>query len=386
MTTNSKGAAVASPDADLKNADWPKRTRDDYISKVSRRIDGPMQELLDSVVVEKYSDAQPRDDHGRWTDSAGAGPGSDQYSDMRPFHHKGVKILGISPQKEWDRILAERAGIPLPGGGKMTPVERAEVMAQPMSAYTMVNPNAPETNQAFQDENGKYTPERAELHEAIVQDIMKNAKPSANQTVYWIGGGPASGKSTYTKSEFADFGDSSATVNADDVKMILPEMRAMVAERDPNASAYVHEESSDVAKDARSRLAKMGASFVIDAVGDNGYESLERNITKVRSQANPGARIVANYMTLDTDLAVKLANERGLKEGRFVPEHVVRDGHAGVSRVLPLAMKNGLFDEATLWDTNEYGKPVKIAHSTKGGAIEILDQEKWDRFLRKADD
>ena len=51
-------------------------------------------------------------------------------------------------------------------------------------------------------------------------------------------------------------------------------------------------------------------------------------------------------------------------------------------RVLPEAVKMGLYDNVTLWDTASGGKAVKVM-SAKGKKMTVHDQSRWDAFLAK---
>lgn len=65
--------------------------------------------------------------------------------------------------------------------------------------------------------------------------------------------------------------------------------------------------------------------------------------------------------------------------------------HKNVSILVPQAIKLGLYDEFTLWDTNgvsyskdgkQIGKPKKIA-SAVGKKLKIHDKVAWQKFLDK---
>ena len=93
--------------------------------------------------------------------------------------------------------------------------------------------------------------------------------------------------------------------------------------------------------------------------------------------------MVAHYATADVDDAVARMVERGLRSGRYVPEDYLREVHVGVSRVVPEAIKAGLFDEFTLWDTSTR-PPLKIATAI-GKKLTIVDAEKWSIFIKKGE-
>jgi hypothetical protein len=75
---------------------------------------------------------------------------------------------------------------------------------------------------------------------------------------------------------------------------------------------------------------------------------------------------------------------RSLKksERRFVPEGIVRNTHAAVSRTFPKAVSDGLFDKFNLWDTSSRSGPVKIAEGF-GDSITIVNNDAYTSFIEK---
>ena len=95
-------------------------------------------------------------------------------------------------------------------------------------------------------ENGKYTTERAALHERIIDSMLnKNAKakPGQKPQVMFIIGPPGAGKTSVGQPITNGIGVEFTTINADDVKSALPEYAGWNA-------ALLHEESSDIAEGA----------------------------------------------------------------------------------------------------------------------------------------
>ena len=95
-----------------------------------------------------------------------------------------------------------------------------------------------------------------------------------------------------------------------------------------------------------------------------------------------GHRVSADYVTLDTDLSLKLADMRFKKTGRLVPPEYIKEVNQTIPRILPTAIKNGLFDDLRLWDTNINGVPRLVAEY-KEGVFTILDKPLWKRFIDK---
>lgn len=93
--------------------------------------------------------------------------------------------------------------------------------------------------------------------------------------------------------------------------------------------------------------------------------------------------IRADYVSLDTDLSIKLATIRAEKTGRDVPLSYIRKMNKEISVLVPKLIDNKVFDELYLWDTNINGKPRLILKQIKG-KLEIKDKDLYRRFLNKA--
>jgi predicted ABC-type ATPase len=239
--------------------------------------------------------------------------------------------------------------------------------------------DAADTLEAYRGTDGRWTPERQALHDEIIGNSLAGKDKSDAPTMYFMGGGPASGKSTIIgKGGQVRVPDRAVLVDPDHFKTMLPEYKAGLAARDSHAAAFVHEESSEIGKQLQREASTAGYDTLMDGTGDSGIDKLA---AKVNQAKQAGQRVVAHYVTVDTDTAVARANERGQKTGRYVPEAVIRGVHAGVSRAVPEAIDRGLFDEFTLWDTNQ-PTPRKVAEA-RGKSPTIHDRDLWDRFVAK---
>lgn len=222
-----------------------------------------------------------------------------------------------------------------------------------------------------------FTAERQALHDQIVNDALAGVPVSENPTYHVMGGGPAAGKSTMIERGGADVptGKQAVQVNPDDVKTHIPEYNAMRG--DPAAASFAHEESSYVAKRIQAAAFERGHDVVLDGTGDSSEKSINGKISTARAA---GYRVVGNYATVPTDVAVERANARGAKTGRYVPESVIRGTHSAVSQIFPKIAGN--FDEVKLWDT--MGTPKIIASGGKG-KLTVHDQDAYNAFLAKGD-
>lgn len=247
-------------------------------------------------------------------------------------------------------------------------------------AFPPVNADAVETKQKYMLADGSFTPERKRLHKEIVSGILKGVKRVKNPHVMMMGGGTASGKSRLIDDGHVMYPDGSAMIDSDKIKGLIPEYQEMLR-KDDRGAAFSHEESSAISKLATAQALEMGANVVMDGTGDNSYEKLASKVAKWRKA---GHRVVAHYVTVDTDEAIRRSAKRAEKKGRKVPSSVIREIHAGVSAVFPQAIENGLFDEFSLWDTGTEGGTTLVV-SGKGKNLTVHDAEAYKRFLAKAE-
>jgi len=244
--------------------------------------------------------------------------------------------------------------------------------------YPPHNPDGHDTQSRYKRPDGSYTPERKRLHDSIIGKHLEGVTPSESPTVYMLGGGTASGKTSAIKSGLIKLPTNAAQVDPDAIKGELPEYAALTEARDVIASAFAHEESSDLSKQVIAAGLSSGVDVVVDTTGDNSLENLR---AKIASWRKHGHRVVAHYATVPTEMAIERANARAAKTGRFVPPSVIRGIHGNVSRIVPQAIEEGLFDELNLYDTST--KDGKLIASAKGKQLTVHDESLWSAFVEK---
>jgi predicted ABC-type ATPase len=301
----------------------------------------------------RFNPAQPRDENGRWTSGTGMG--------------------GMVP------LPAGGPGAPRPGMGDG--VRITDSMAKDMASGSG-GPHLVKNDKG----EWQFTPERQALHDQIVNDAVSGVPRSDDPTYYMMGGGPGTGKSTVLNSGLVDVpreGSGKAVeVNADKIRTEIPEYQTMIQDRDPNAAAFTHEESSYVGKRIQAAAIERKQDIVLDGTGDSKVESVNAKIDAARAN---GYKVSAVYVTAPTDVAFERAKARALDPnsdsfGRIVPETVLRKTHAGVSAVFPQVATN--FDSVSLWD-NTGRTPKLLARGTRAG-LDVIDQSGYQAFLDKA--
>ncbi len=256
---------------------------------------------------------------------------------------------------------------------------------KPTKASGLADPGKIEnTLAAYTRADGSITPARKALHDRIVANSLKGIPTHKKPVAYMMGGGTASGKSTMLKSKGMRHVPSKTQgvhVNPDDIKLQLPEYKAMRGAGDRRAAVFAHDESSMLAKRITREASKNGNHIIIDGTGDGTFEKLQERVRALRSA---GYRIEASYASNNIDLAQKLAQARGVRTGRFVPRSVIRYIHGNVSRVVREATAgDGLFDSFVLYDTNIKDNARIVARMLQGKQLTIVEQNLWADFLVK---
>lgn len=239
-----------------------------------------------------------------------------------------------------------------------------------------------DTKKALTDRSGKWNPERVQLHDAIATMFRKRGKRSQEPTVFLLGGGPASRKSSALKANLPRLPKDGQAVNADadEIKELIPEYKAW-KRSDKHAASHVHQESKHIHSVVTDALLEDQSDVIYDTTGDGNYGDFKKRVDGLRKH---GHKIVAHYMTNDLQLAKELNYKRYKETGRKVPTHQLEYIHGQVSRVVPQALKDDLFDEFYLYDTNNLTKPPRlIASKKRGEALKVHDKYAFKRFLKK---
>ncbi len=226
--------------------------------------------------------------------------------------------------------------------------------------------------------NGDFTPARKQLHEDIIEEILSQGSTDTG-FVYSLGGAPANGKSTLIESGLLDHPKGVLKVDPDHVKSKLPEYKELVESKNPIAAAFAHEESSYISKQISQRALEKNFDLLNDGVGDGKFEELAK---KIKRYNDAGKKVRADYVTLDTDLSLELAEVRAKKSGREPPKQFILDMNREIANLVPQLIKANTFDELYLWDTNLNSKP-RLILSQVNGKLKVADWKLYNQFLKK---
>ena len=288
---------------------------------------------------------------------------------------------------------------PIPGatGGFLAGIpERLEIGGKEF------NPNMSLWHHIVRREDGTFdvSEERKNLYYAISAKNFDN-KTSVDDPVFiMLGGGPASGKTTLKETGIVPFYEMGVDekgepelkqgnvvdINADDIKVALPEYQEMLASDNEltkkAAAGFTHNESSVVSSVFLGLSTKSGCNTILDGTGTWGHEKMEREIGKYRGL---GYRVEAIYCDTPVDEAVERADLRGKKTGRVVDEGVIRSTHAKVPGAFANILRYGHFDKVQLWDTSNAmnGNPQIILDKERGKKPRKLNKSKLSTFLNR---
>lgn len=309
--------------------------------------------------VENYSPDQARASDGKW--SAVEGGGADDAKarmEKAKSYNIGDRLTGISRgvAKAFKRINKKYPPLP--------PAKQAA---------------GHDTLAKYMDKAGNITPERKALHDEIVSKALEGKPAKMRPEFMILGGGMAAGKSTILNSGVVKTPDDHVLVDGDGIKAEIPEYAAMLEHKDGRAASYAHEESSILAKRVMAGAFAGRQNVVMDGTGNASLDGLRKKCDAARAA---GHIVRGEYVTVPTQLAVERNIARGAKTGRLIAEEALRDTHAAVSRILPEAVKAGVFDTVRLWDSSVGGTP-RLVMSAVGKDMTIHDGGLWNNFLAK---
>lgn len=171
-----------------------------------------------------------------------------------------------------------------------------------------------------------YRPERAALHGQVLERHLSGSVVQEAPTALVIAGGPATGKTTLRAT--LELPDAPVVLDADELKLDLPEYEELRSAGVSEAAAIVHEESSDLARLILRRTLAERRSLVLDTVGDSEPGTF---VAKLAGLRGGGYGVDLVYAEVPVEMAVSRAAQRGAETGRVVPEVVVRELHREVA-------------------------------------------------------
>ncbi len=226
-----------------------------------------------NVNFKKYSDDQPRDDHGRWS----GGGGSDSAKSQEERIHNILVRSDANPK-----------------------VQAAEQRV----ASTIDSRQAP----GVLDASGHYTPEAHAENQRIAEKFLNPKAKSDNPKAVILLGKPGAGKTSIVdKISLPEV----THINSDLVKEAIPGYT-------PQTAASYHERSVDIARQYITPQAMREGHNVVFDMTDN-KERLEGTVSGLKSL---GYKVGVIHANVDSATSAERVHERFLRTDRYVPVRV----------------------------------------------------------------
>jgi predicted ABC-type ATPase len=269
------------------------------------------------------------------------------------------------------------------GGGKVNGMTPAEIAAKyekdaQASVDKLLSRPSMDTLKLYSDKAGNFNEERVAFQKQIVDKEISKGSTNLG-TTFFLGGAPATGKSSLETSGQVVYPDGILKIDPDGIKKELPEYNKMLETKNFKAASKVHEESSKLSKDIIKNAVSKKYDAVVDAVGDGSYQSV---VDKVQMQRDAGKNVIAHYVTTEVKTSLDRAKERAIKSGRYVPPKYIKEMHKEISTIFPKLAANNIFNELHLYDNN--GKTPKLIYSKANGKETIYDSSSYKKFLDKS--
>ena len=244
-----------------------------------------------------------------------------------------------------------------------------------------------ETTKHLYHKKDSYIPLRAELHDQIIEKILKGTRGNeVEPTATLIGGGSGSGKSSViakllTQEHDSEFDNGIIVIDCDKIKLELPEYNQMINSEDEMtieaAASFVHDESSDIADKLLQICIFSRRSFIYDGTMKNfvKYDAIIKQLKQY------GYLVLAYVVDVPFEIALERIQIRAEVEKRHVDTIVAFESHVYFSATF-LRLKHS-FDEFTLFD-NTHDEVKVIAFKDEGGSEFIENQQRYKEFVSKA--
>jgi len=237
------------------------------------------------------------------------------------------------------------------------------------------------TLDAHKQEDGVFKPERAALHQKIVNEILNKVPPvpeGQQPVAVFMMGGPASGKSSMVRALGVDKSQF-VIADADAVKERIPEYRVGVKNNYKGSAAMVHEESSMLVKRARAKAIEQRKNLIIDGTGKDPGSYL-KSLDKLEEQ---GYKVKLYMADIDAKVAIGRAKKRAERTGRYVPLNVLSGAFPTIPNSFATVAEK--VDEYAVFNTNvPFGQPPKmIVQKTDSGDVTIGDSAMYNNLNKR---
>ena len=232
----------------------------------------------------------------------------------------------------------------------------------------------PDDSPLLVDSRTDHTPEAQAERIKISRGMFGIAKPVTGRKpiLYVMGGGSGAGKGTLL-AKLQEQGvvpaakDGAVMIDPDEMKQQMKRYKQVFATGDYRASAVVHEDSSQLSKEAL-RLAKEGH---YDIVFDVTMSDHDKGIARIKEFQQAGYEVkMYNVMVADPQVALDRAMKRYERTGRYVDPTVLMNAHKNFNAALPDYEK--MVDHFQTYSNND---ELRLERSSKPASDEWNESE-----------
>jgi predicted ABC-type ATPase/DNA-directed RNA polymerase specialized sigma24 family protein/8-oxo-dGTP pyrophosphatase MutT (NUDIX family)/curved DNA-binding protein CbpA len=294
-----------------------------------------------------------------------------QDMDFNPKKKINNSISGKMSSK-WDDTYEKSIGVNLPPAESIDNADKTNMS----SFFKFASPGKNESFFEMTSTFGGKTPVRESrfwglyfpIAEAINNSVTKRKRKKGERKVFVsVGGAPGSGKTSMRTDGTGGIPsvNDAVHVDADKIKLLIPEARAMHDAGNPNWGDSVHEESRLIADLTLRMGLEQDHDIVYDSTGqfNSGYDTLKA------ARAN-GYDIVMHYVSAPQSVLTERVDEREKTDNRRLPRHIIAATIDRNYKIMPEVAEAS--DEFYLWDSSGKQK-VLVAKKEKGKKLEILD-------------
>ena len=245
-------------------------------------------------------------------------------------------------------------------------------------SYGLNDPNANSVRDNINHRGDNLSTERRKLHSTIIKEVFSGHTPykeGQQKVAMFTGGGPASGKSTFTSDieKYYQNKDNPVILDADALKERLLYADTGRKQLDDKTSTYYHSESVILQK----RLYEIAIANDYPVVMDGTSTNLKPFMQKVAQATQAGYHTSICFMTADANSLLDGSIDRYTRTGRVVPLDRILQCSSEAQTAVPKLF--GMMDEIKVY--NRRGNYITlIAKGGKGKQTTITDQKLWDGF------
>ena len=227
--------------------------------------------------------------------------------------------------------------------------------------------------------HGRLNSDRYRLHNQIIQDYFKGKTPysadATNKIAYFTGGGPASGKGTFSHNikDYYSKDDNPVVIDADDIKELLIKADGKVmSERN---TTYYHSESLMLANRIFEIAAQNNYPTLYDGTATN-YGTISAKLNLMKSL---GYKTEMRYMGVDVNTALNSSLERYRNSGRIVDLARLLETHEYAQTTAPQLFN--AVDDMKLYTRKDNN--ITLVATGGNGTMNIKDQKTYDNFIKQ---